>query len=220
MDRIKIAIADDHQLFREGLITILSAVDQFEVLYDVDTGEKLIERVQENRPDIILLDLKMPDMDGIQVTEVLKARDPSIKIMILSMHHQEDFILHMLNLGVNAYLQKNTSSNTLRDAIFTTYANDYYFDDEVSKIMLHGLKKKQLHRPRLDGTGHLTPREVEILELICREYTTGEIASKLFLSQRTVETHRKNLLEKLGAKNTAGLVIRAIASNYVQIDFS
>lgn len=155
-------------------------------------------------------------MDGIQVTEVLKEQYPEIKVIILTMQHQEDFILHMLNLGVNAYLLKDTSSTELKKAILATYQRDYYFDERISKVMLQGLKKKHLHKPKLDDHARLTPREKEVIDLICREYTTPEIADKLFVSQRTIETHRKNLLEKLGAKNTAGLVIKAIMLGFFE----
>lgn len=218
MGDIKIAIADDHALFREGLVGILNSFEDFDVICEVGSGNELLQYLHVQLPDVVLLDLKMPGMDGIQVTENLKSLHPSIKVIILTMHHQEDFILHMLNLGVNAYLLKDTSSKELREAITATHQRDYYFDDRVSKVMLQGLRKKHLHKPKLDIQTRLTPREEEVLELICREYTTPEIAEKLFVSQRTVESHRKNLLEKLGAKNTAGLVIKAISYGFFQPD--
>ncbi len=211
MEPIKIAIADDHALFREGLVGILSSFEEFEVISEAGNGEALLAAISDHTPEVVLLDLKMPGMDGIQVTEVLKRQHPSIKVIILTMHHQEDFILHMLNLGVNAYLLKDTSSGELKEAILATHQRDYYFDERVSKVMLQGLKRKHLHKPKIDANTRLTPREEEVLDLICHENTTPEIAEKLFLSQRTVESHRKNLMEKLGAKNTAGLVIKAIS---------
>lgn len=211
MQPIKIAIADDHSLFREGLVSILSTYQAFEVIIEAGSGEALLEAIADTPPEVVLLDLKMPGMDGIRVTEILKKQFPSIKIIILTMHHQEDFILHMLNLGVNAYLLKDSSSEELKEAIIATHQRDYYFDNRVSKVMLQGLKRKHLHKPKLGTNTRLTPREEEVLQLICNEYTTPEIAEKLYLSQRTIESHRKNLLEKLGAKNTAGLVIKAIS---------
>lgn len=218
MEPIKIAIADDHALFREGLKGILAASAYFEVICDVGSGDELLTAMEDQPADVVLLDLKMPGMDGIKVAELLKKQIPAMKIIILTMHHQEDFILHMLNLGVNAYLLKDTSSSELKTAILATHQRDYYFDDRVSKVMLKGLKKKHLHKPSLDNAIRLTPREEEVLELICQEYTTPEIAEKLFVSHRTVESHRKNLLEKLSAKNTAGLVIKAIMNGFYQLD--
>lgn len=215
---IKIAIADDHALFREGLTGILASSPDFEVICEAGSGDELLSAMEQQPADVVLLDLKMPGMDGIKVAELLKKQIPEMKIIILTMHHQEDFILHMLNLGVNAYLLKDTSSSELKTAILATHQRDYYFDDRVSKVMLQGLKKKHLHKPNLDNTIRLTPREEEVLALICREFTTPEIADKLFVSHRTVESHRKNLLEKLGAKNTAGLVIKAIMNGYFQLD--
>lgn len=218
MEPIKIAIADDHALFREGLVGILNSFEEFNVTCEAGSGPELLQNIAVQLPDVILLDLKMPGMSGIEVTEQLKSQYPQIKVIILTMHHQDDFILHMLYLGVNAYLLKDTSSKELKEAIVATHERDYYFDEKVSKVMLQGLRKKHLHKPKLDSQIRLTPREEEVLELICREYTTSEMAEKLFVSQRTIESHRKNLLEKLGAKNTAGLVIRAISQGLFQPD--
>ncbi|MEL6534308.1 MAG: response regulator transcription factor [Bacteroidota bacterium] len=211
MDTIKISLADDHLLFREGLATIISFVPHLSVIQQASDGEELIALLEEELPDVVLLDLKMPRMDGIQATEIIKERFPSVKIIILTMHHQEDFILHMLNLGVNAYLFKNASTHEVRKAIESCHTKGFYFDDTISQVMLKGLKKKHISKPQLDAQANITPREAEVLDLICREYTTPEIADKLFVSTRTVETHRKNLLTKFNAKNTAGLVIRAIS---------
>lgn len=214
---IRIALADDHRLFREGLATVLSSQAHFNVVIEAAGGEELLGKMEKMVPDVLLLDLKMPGMDGIEVAKRVKADYPKVRIIILTMHHQEDFVLHMLNLGVNAYLFKNASSQEVFKAIEQTYERDYYFDEHISRIMLKGLKKRQRHEPKLDGTTHLSPREVEVLQLICQELTTAQIADKLFLSHRTVETHRKNLLEKLGAKNTAGLVIKAVSMSLFEV---
>ena len=214
---IRIALADDHRLFREGLATVLSSQAHFNVVIEAAGGEELLEKMEKLVPDVLLLDLKMPGMDGIEVAKRVKTDYPKVRIIILTMHHQEDFVLHMLNLGVNAYLFKNASSQEVFKAIEQTYERDYYFDEHISRIMLKGLKKRQRHEPKLDGTTHLSPREVEVLQLICQELTTAQIADKLFLSHRTVETHRKNLLEKLGAKNTAGLVIKAVSMSLFEV---
>lgn len=218
--QINIAIADDHLLFREGLMTIIQFYPNLNVLYDVSNGIALLEQMAQQLPDVVLLDLKMPQMDGIEAAERIKSLYPEVKIIVLTMHHQEDFILHMLKIGVNAYVFKNTSSQEVKKAIEAVYEKDYYFDEHISQIMLKGLRKKHISKPKLEANAQITPREGEVLELICKEHTTAEIAEKLFVSTRTIETHRKNLLEKLGVKNTAGLVIKAITYNLFQLDIS
>lgn len=216
--QINIAIADDHQLFREGIATIINFYPNLHVIYDVGNGEELLQKMTQELPDVVLLDLKMPKVDGMEAAERIKDLYPQVKIIVLTMHHQEDFIIHMLKIGVNAYLLKNTSSQEVKKAIESVYAKDYYFDENISQVMLKGLRKKHVIKPKLEANTRLTPREGEVLELICREYTTSEIAEKLFVSTRTVETHRKHLLEKLGAKNTAGLVIKAILYDLFQLE--
>jgi len=218
MQKIQVAVADDHQLFREGLSTIINFHPKFDIIIEANDGLDLIRKMENQPPDVVLLDLKMPKMDGIEAVEHIKVKHPAVKIIILTMHHQEDFIIHMLKLGVNAYLFKNTSSQEVCKAIEAVMLRDYYFDDHISQTMLRGLKKKNVSRPKMDDEVKLTPREVEILELICKEYTTSEIAGKLFISTRTVETHRKNLLEKLGVKNTVGLVVKAISQNIYHLN--
>ena len=212
MKTIKIAIADDHQLFREGLAFIIQQHKEFELVIDAENGEDLLEKIKQtsNLPDVILMDIKMPQMDGMECTQKVKTLYPSIKIITLSMYDQEDFILHLLDLGVNGYLLKHSSAQEVKNAILTVLEKGYYFTDFVSQVMLSGLKKKKVFKPKTDENIQITPREKEILDLILKEYTTNEIADKLFISIRTVETHRKNLLEKFGAKNTAGLVIKAL----------
>jgi DNA-binding NarL/FixJ family response regulator len=212
MKTIKIAIADDHQLFREGLTFIIQQQAEFELIIDAQNGIDLLEKLQQvgQLPDVILMDIKMPQMDGMECTSKIKTLYPQIKIIILTMYDQEDFILHLLDLGVNGYLLKQSSAQEVKKAIIAVVEKDYYFDEVICQVMLRGLKKKKAFKPKMDENIQITSREKEILDLIFKEYTTNEIADKLFLSVRTVETHRKNILEKFGAKNTAGLVIKAI----------
>lgn len=212
MKKIKIAIVDDHQLFREGLAFIIQQQADFELLIDAKHGQDLLQQLEENleTPHIILMDIKMPVMDGMECTSKIKELYPTIKIISLSMYDQEDFVLHLLDIGVNGYLHKNSSTQEVCKAIRSTLEKDYYFDDFVSQIMLKGLKKKKYFKPKIDQEVQITSREREILDLIFKEYTTKEIAQQLFVSVRTIETHRKNLLDKFGVKNTVGLVVKAL----------
>ena len=219
-EKVTIAIADDHTIFRQGLAFIISKIKNFEVIIEAQDGMDLLQKLEDSpeKPDVILMDLKMPKLDGMETTAKVKDYYPEIKVIILTMMQQEDFILHMFDLGVNGYLVKNTSATELKEAIISVVDKDHYFNDHVSEIMLKGLKRKRVQKPSLSNKVQLTPREQEVLELICQEYTTTEIADKIFVSHRTVETYRKNLLEKIEAKNTAGLIVRSIKTGIISLE--
>ena len=218
---IKVVIADDHQLFRQGMAFIIGNYPEFQLLYDVEDGAELLRRLEsepENQPDVVLMDLKMPQVDGMAATKSIKANYPNIKILILSMIQQEDFVLHLLDEGANGYLLKNASAEEVAEAIRTVSTRDFYFNEFVSGIMLRGLKKKRQTKPQLAGNYQVTPREQEVLNLIAQEFTTTEMAERLFVSVRTIETHRKNLMDKLGAKNTAGLMFKAMKNGLLNTE--
>ncbi|HTF81223.1 MAG TPA: response regulator transcription factor [Cytophagales bacterium] len=217
MKSINIAIADDHQLFREGLSFILSSSKKYNILFEAENGMELLHKMNSKKlPEVILMDLKMPIMDGIEATEKIKAQYPDVKIIILTMHHEESVILHLLDLGANGYLLKNSSSQEVANAIDQVVTKDYYFTEYITSVMLKGIRKQIKPAVVQEGDFQLTKREIEVLTLICSELTTGEIAERLCISERTVETHRKSLLEKLNAKNTAGLVIKAMKANVIE----
>lgn len=209
---INIGIADDHQLFREGLAMIISQRHNFRLVIEASNGRELMDAIDDmtEPPDVVLLDLKMPVLDGMETTKVLKQEFPSVKILILTMLDQDDYIIHLLDLGANGYLLKNASATEVQQAIATVVSKDFYFSDRVSKAMLTGLQKKHKRPTALNPHAQITAREQEVLEHLAREHTTSEIAERLYVSDRTVETHRKNLMEKLGARNVAGLVYRAM----------
>lgn len=217
MEIIKVAIADDHLLFREGLRFILETQSNFKIVADVSNGAELVESLKTEIPDVVLIDLKMPVIDGVEAIRQIKQSHPAIRIIVLTMHHDESMILHLLDIGANGYLLKNTSSKEVVNAIEDVIRKDYYFTDYVTSVMLKGIKKQVKPSPVLQEAFSLSKREEEVLQLICKELTTAEIAEKLFLSDRTVESHRKSLLEKLNAKNTAGLVIKAIKLQIVTV---
>ncbi|MEM9921846.1 MAG: response regulator transcription factor [Bacteroidota bacterium] len=220
MHKIKLAIADDQVLFLRGLKYILQDFDDIELVIEAGNGQELLDAIPENPPQVVLLDMKMPVMDGMATTKELKTHYPEIKVILLSMFDDERLITHMMEIGANGYLLKNEEPHILKEAIDSVLTKDLYFNDYVSKALLNGLQKKNDPPPSLSD-GHsgvsLTPREQEVLQLICQELTTAEIAKQLFLSTRTIEGHRKNLMEKAGVRNTAGLVIFAVKNDLIRL---
>ncbi len=215
MSIIKFAIADDHTIFRQGLVYALADDKELDLVGEADNGRSLIELVKRSMPDVILLDMKMPEMDGIETTKQIHLLYPEIKILMLTSYDNEHFILHLLELGANGYLLKNADPSEIKRAIHSVYTNDYYFNHLVSSTMLKTITRKNSENVKVKDVVKLSDRELEVLKLICQELTTSEIAAKIFLSSRTVEGIRTNLIEKIGVRNTAGLVIYAVKNGII-----
>lgn len=209
MTTIRYIIADDHAIFRQGIKFSLSEDENLQCIGEAGDGDELIKILHNGLPDVILMDLKMPGTDGVAATKEIKRLYPAIKIIALTMYDDEQYIIHMLDIGANGYLIKNTEPSEIINAIHTVFLHDYYFSDMVSKTMLKTIVNKKKITPRFDNAIQLNEREADILKLICKEYTTAEIAEQLYLSQRTVEGLRAGMLEKVGVRNTAGLVLFA-----------
>ena len=216
---IKLAIADDEALFRKGLIMLLDE-EQIEVLLEAKDGEHLLAqlKVAEPLPDILLLDLNMPNVNGIEAAKYISKNYPDIKFIVLSTFFSKAFIINMIEMGAAAYLPKNSTPEEVNQTILEVHKNGFSYNQKVLEVIRENMMQKT--RPKLNnpfGT-ELTQRESEILQLICEEYTTPEIAEKLFISPRTVDGHRNNLLQKLGCKNVAGLVVLAIQQELVKVN--
>lgn len=222
MSEIKISLADDQQLFRSGLAALIKSVPGFNLLNEAENGKIFIEQLQSGQqlPDIALIDMHMPEMNGVELNAYLQRQYPSVKVLILSVYDQERFIAKMIEAGACGYLSKNCEITELVSAINSAYKNGFYFNQLILKAMRKASQYKTADLKNISNISiELTTREKEILVLLCKEYTTSEIGDQLYISPRTVEGHRNNLLTKTGCRNTAGLVIFAVKNGIFDIDF-
>lgn len=212
---IKVAIADDHALFRAGVKTALSSKKDVELIAEADNGMQLLNLLKHIEPDVILLDIQMPIMDGIATLPEIRKINPYVKVIILSMHNDHSMISKLMEIGANSYLTKNSDSETIYQAIKTCYEQEFYFNELTNKALLTGLRTRKMEP---DGMmdAQLTDKEVKILKLMCEEKTTKEIADIVDISPRTVEAIRDKLKTKTGAKSMAGLVMYAVKKGFVQ----
>lgn len=208
--KIKVSIVDDHHLFRSGLAHILNASDALTVLESLEHGAALLDSLSRYQPDVVLLDLEMPVMDGLETLKVLQKDHPQIKVLLLTMHNNEALILEGMEQGACGYLLKNSKPSELVEAVQKAAETGYYFSDRVALAMLGTLGKTQKRSPaQVKGSISLTQSELELLRLVCLQHTSPEIAERLHLSPRTVESYRKQLMDKIQVRNVVGLVVYA-----------
>ncbi len=204
---VQIALLDDHPLFRQGLRYILQTLPYVGEVVEAGTFEQVLALCRQRVPDVLLLDLQMPGMEGQEVAQHLLAEFPDLKIIVLSMFSADKFITHMMKLGARSYLPKDADPAQLSEALEDVLRTGYHFTTTISRALARA--DLPAGRPSTDGRPApvaLTPRELEILRLICEGQTAAQIAGRLFISRRTVEGHRQNLLEKTAAPNAAALV--------------
>lgn len=207
---IRIFIADDHVMFAEGVESLLVGEPDFELVGKATTASETLRQVLQDPPEVLLLDINLPDQSGLEVCKKLRADLPELKILVLSMLSEESFISAMLGLGAQGYVLKNTGKAELCHAIRTLSSGKTYFSKEVTDVVMRGLMHHRAGATAPKEPPKISRREREVLHLIMDERTTPEIATQLFLSEKTVESHRAALLAKLGARNTAGLVKAAL----------
>lgn len=212
----KIVLVDDHTLFRNGLRTLLDGIDGFAVTAEAADGIELLELLEQERPDVVLLDIEMPRMNGIAAAEEALRRYPDLKIITLSMYGDEDYYFKMVSLGVKGFILKNSDIRDVVSAIETVVEGGSFFSQELLFNLVSNLKSSPSAIPD-DSPEELSQRESEILLHICRGESNNEIADALFISKRTVDKHRSNILAKTGCKNTANLVVYAIKNHLVEI---
>ncbi len=213
MNAIKVVIADDHKIIRVGLRGLLEREKDISVVGEAENAEDIEKLLASQSADVILMDIDLGETDGIVATKRVKELHPELQVLGLTMHEEPDYIIKMLEAGASGYLLKNAGREELLAAIHTVAKGDSYFSQKVSATLLQAVTRQKTATPEVKKTQIQTPlseREIEVLRLIAQEYSNGEIAEKLFISIRTVDTHRRNLLEKLQVKNTVGLVKYAI----------
>jgi DNA-binding NarL/FixJ family response regulator len=215
MSKIRIAIADDSSIFRDGLKVGLARDDNFELVLEAASGEELVAGIDRIPTDVVLMDLKMPGMDGMEATKVIRRQWDQVKVLAVTMYDDEKFVIHLMENGANGYLLKNADSAEIRRAIYCVFENGYYFNDLVNKALLKKLVVKANLTPTFRPDIELSERELQVLRLICEEKTNVEIGQMIFLSSRSVEGIRQRLIEKVGARNTAGLVLFAVKNGIV-----
>ncbi len=205
---MKIFLTDDHAILLGGLIKILSSEDDLEVVGSAQTAQETYDKLTRVTPDLLITDYNLPDGDGLEIIRTVKRKYPSVKILILSMHDESHLVQEILKEGVEGYMLKKDSHNELLSAVRAIKNGDVYLSSDINKLLIRGLNDSGEQKL-------LTDREREILKLIAKEYTNKNIAEELFISERTVETHRKNIFRKTGTNNLVGLIKYAYANNLI-----
>ncbi len=214
MSKIKITLVDDHALFRNGLKILLDANPDFTVIGEAENGKVFIENLEKNIPDIVLMDISMPEMDGVEATQIAVEKFPDIKIIALSMFGEEDYYYKMINAGAKGFLLKNSEINEVVEAVNQVMSGNSYFSQE---LLYNVIKNFKPHKEHVIEEASLSKRELQVLEEICKGLSNQEIADILFISKRTVDKHRANLLSKTNSKNTANLIMYAIKNKLISI---
>jgi DNA-binding NarL/FixJ family response regulator len=202
--KIRLLFADDHPLIREGFKSLLGKNPAFDIIGEADNGVEVISRIDITKPDVILTDINMPGLNGLQVIEKLSESHPHIKIIVLTMHEEREYVMKALKAGADGYLLKSAERIELENAITTVFGGGKYFSPQITTILAESVSKGG------DEVPVLTPREKEVLDLVARGHSTKQIADKLDISIRTVESHRINMLKKVGVSNSAELIKRAM----------
>lgn len=217
---IRIALVDDHQLFRKSLASLLESSDDFDIVYDTDDGLHFIDYVEATSIDVVLLDIQMPILNGYEVCKRLKMSHPEIKILIISQLTSKEVIHHVMECGANGFCSKNSSPEHLEIAIRKIMERDYYFDNELGSVIRDAILWDKKEGFTLDSYESMsfTERETEIIKLACRELGTKQIADKLCLSTRTVENHKKNIMKKTHTKNFIGVILFALKINAISLE--
>lgn len=208
--QIKVAIADDHKIFRDGIKMALKDRDYLKILWEAEDGKDLVHKLKLKQPDVLLMDIRMPEMDGVNAIGLIRKEYEEVKIIVLTMYDDQEMITKMMEMGANAYLTKTTDPDEIYQAILTCMNEDFYFNDLVNKAVLLKLQHKKAVKQFYPNPVKFSEKELKVLRCIAEDKTTEEISKEVFLSPRTVETVRQQMKNKVGAKTIAGLIMYAM----------
>lgn len=221
---MKVAIVDDHQLFRKSLAHLLNSFDGIEVVLQANNGKEFLESIAQNQIDLVLLDIQMPEMDGFQTCKVLRDKYPEIYVLIISQLTTKESIHKVMELGAHGFFTKNSDPDQLHNAILSIHNNGYYFGNELGAVIREVMlwEKKNIFNTNEDiveiDENCLTSREIEIIKLVSNGRSSKEISDILNINVRTVETHRKHIMEKTNAKNFIGVVVFALKYQLIALE--
>jgi DNA-binding NarL/FixJ family response regulator len=213
---IRLAIADDHKIFRDGIRMALKNRDFIKIIWEADDGKDMMHKLRIKTPDILLMDIRMPEVDGVHAIQLIRKEYEEVKIIILSMYDDKETITKMMEHGANAFLTKTTDPDEIYKAIISCMNEDFYFNDLVNSAVLLRLQQKKTVRKFYPSPVKFNEKELKILKLISEDKTTEEISENVFLSPRTVETIRQNMKTKVGAKTIAGLLMYAMRNKLLE----
>jgi DNA-binding NarL/FixJ family response regulator len=215
MSIIKVAIADDHKIFRKGVILSLRQYTNIKFVLEAENGEELLMGLPAAEPDVVLMDLRMPVKDGIEATKTISKQYPNLHVIVLTMYEDERFVSHLMENGANGYLLKSADPAEIKKAIVEVMARGYYLNNFVNKVLLKKSHARTKSIPSLNNEVVISDKEREVLRLLCMEFTATEIAHKMEISPRTVEAIKDRMMERYNVKNTAGLVFFAVKNNLI-----
>lgn len=217
MDPIKIIIADDHEIFRSGFKLLLKNQKEIYLAGEAENGKQLLQLVEELLPHVVIIDIQMPEMDGIEACRRIRESFPDVLVIALTTFNDDHYIVDMLQAGATGYLLKNTTRKELHKAIIAVFEGRMYYSEETFKKLSRLKAEHKISPGRITPPVKFSEREQKIIQLICKQLTNKEIASQLSISVRTVESHRERVQEKINAKNTAGIVIYALQHNLLEL---
>jgi DNA-binding NarL/FixJ family response regulator len=212
---IKVAIADDHKIFRDGIRMALSGKEFLKIIWEAEDGKDLMHKIKIKMPNVLLMDIRMPEIDGINAISLLRKEYEELKIIVLTMYDDQEMISKMMEMGANAYLTKTTDPDEIYQAILTCMNDDFYFNDLVNKAVLMKLQHKKTSKQYYPNPVKFNEKELKILKLLAEDKTTEEISKDVYLSPRTIETIRQNMKTKAGVKTIAGLVMYGMRNKLI-----
>jgi DNA-binding NarL/FixJ family response regulator len=212
---IKVALADDHKIFRDGIKMALKGKEYLKILWEAEDGRDLMHKMEIKKPDVLLMDIRMPEVDGVNAIGMIRKEYSDVKIIVLTMYDDQEMITKMMEMGANAYLTKTSDPDEIYQAILTCMNDDFYFNDLVNKAVLSKLQTKKQVRQFYPNPIKFSEKEIRILKLLAEDKTTEEISKEVFLSPRTIETIRQNMKSKVGARTIAGLIMYGMRNKLI-----